>query len=211
MNELIIVGAGGFGRELLQWIKDINLIRKKWIIKGFIDDNLQALSNYECDYSVIGKISEWVPSENEVYALAIADPKIKENIVSKLKIKKAKFTSVIHPTSQIGSFNIIGEGFVAYPGARITVNVKIGDFVTLLSSSVGHDAKIGDFSTISSFCGITRGVDIRKRVFLGCNVVIAPERKIGDDAYIGLGSIVINNVKPGTKVFGNPAKKNNFS
>ena len=41
MNNLIIVGAGGFGRELLQWAKDINKVEKKWIIKGFIDDTLE--------------------------------------------------------------------------------------------------------------------------------------------------------------------------
>ena len=49
MKDLIIVGAGGFGRELLQWIKDINRIERKWNIAGFIDDNVEALKNYKCD------------------------------------------------------------------------------------------------------------------------------------------------------------------
>jgi hypothetical protein len=59
MQELIIVGAGGFGRELLQWVKDINKVKQKWIIRGFIDDNLKALDNYECDYNIIGGIEDW--------------------------------------------------------------------------------------------------------------------------------------------------------
>jgi len=62
MKEIIIVGASGFGRELLQWIKDINKIENRWIIKGFIDDNLSALDNYKCDYKVIGKVREWIIS-----------------------------------------------------------------------------------------------------------------------------------------------------
>ena len=71
MKDIIIVGAGGFGRELLQWIKDINKVENKWNIKGFIDDNINALSEYMCDYEVIGTISEWEPKKNEMFAISI--------------------------------------------------------------------------------------------------------------------------------------------
>lgn len=210
MQELIIVGAGGFGRELLQWVKDLNKVEHKWNIKGFIDDNLEALSKYRCDYEVIGKISDWQPAKDEVFACAIANPRLKEKIVVSLKERGAKFVTIIHPNAIIGEFNIVGEGVIIYPGARVTVNVKIGNFVTLLSSSIGHDVNIGDYSTISAFCGINGNVVIGKRVFTGSNAVIVPSRKIGDDAYIGAGSAVVTNIKAGTKVMGNPAKKVQF-
>lgn len=210
MKEIIIVGAGGFGRELLQWIKDINKVDCKWRIKGFIDDNLKALEGYECDYSVIGKISDWQPSENEVFACAIAEPKTKERVVTILRERGAIFEKVIHPTAIIGSFNKIGEGFVAYPNSVITVNAKIGGYVTLLISAIGHDAVVGDFTTISSYCDITGGVKIGKRVFLGSHVTIVPQRKIGDNAYLGAGSVVVANIKENKKVMGNPARKINF-
>ena len=45
MKQLIIVGASGFGRELLQWCKDVQKVKKEWEIAGFIDDNLQALDD----------------------------------------------------------------------------------------------------------------------------------------------------------------------
>lgn len=207
MKEIIIVGAGGFGRELLQWIKDINEIDKKWIIKGFIDDNLSALDNYECDYKVIGQIKDWQPSENEVFACAIANPKTKEKVVNILKSRCAEFTQVIHPRANIGEFNQIGEGVVIYPKAGLTVNIKIGDYVTLLSSGVGHDVFVGDYSTISSNCGINGNVRVGSRVFISSNVVIVPSRKIGDDAFIGAGSVVVSNIKASTSVMGNPAKR----
>ena len=206
MKEIIIVGAGGFGKELLQWIKDINKLKNRWIIKGFIDDNLSALDNCECDYNVIGKIKEWQPEENEFFTCAIANPKIKEKIVKHLKQRGAKFDSIIHPRAMIGEFNKIGEGIVIYPGARLTVNITIGKFVTLLSSGIGHDVQIGDFSTISSHCSINGKVKLGKRIFLGSNSTIIPERTVGDDVYIGAGSVVIRNIKSCTKVFGNPAR-----
>lgn len=207
MKELIIVGAGGFGRELLQWIKDINNIKKIWEIKGFIDDNLNALDKFNLEYSVIGSIKDWHPGENEVFACAIANPVVKEKVVSLLKSKGAIFSNIIHPKATIGDYNSIGEGLVAYPNAIITTNATIGDFVTLLSSEIGHDAKIGDYATISSYCDITGGVKLGKRVFLGSHVTIVPGRKVGDDAYLGAGSVVVTHIKDGIKVMGNPAKK----
>lgn len=207
MKELIIVGAGGFGRELLQWIKDINRVCNKWVIKGFIDDNLSALDKCECEFSVIGRIEDWQPQINQVFACAIANPKVKEKIVKYLKLKGAIFTSIIHPTTIIGNHNKIGEGFVAYPNSVVTVNTKVGDFVTLLTSGIGHDAEIGNFTTISSYCDITGGVIIGERVFLGSHVTIVPGRKIGNDAYLGAGSVVVTHVKEDTKIMGNPAKK----
>lgn len=207
MKNIIIVGAGGFGRELLQWIKDINEIEKRWIIKGFIDDNPEALDELKFEFSVIGSIQNWQPKSDEVFACAIANPGIKEKVVGLLKSKGASFESVIHPSAIIGEHNIIGEGLVAYPNSCITTNVLVGNFVTLLASEIGHDAKIGDYSTISSYCDITGGVHLGKRVFLGSHVTIVPKRKVGDDAYLGAGSVVVTHIKEKTKVFGNPAKK----
>jgi len=209
LSELVIVGAGGFGRELLQWVKDINSHNPRWIIKGFIDDNLEALNGYDVDYQIIGRIVEWMPCESEVFALAIAKPMLKEKIVTMLKGRGARFDSIIHPSAVIGDFNRIGEGLVCYPNSGINVNVSIGNFVTLLSSGIGHDVCVGDYSTISSYCDITGGCKIGKRVFLGSHVTIIPTRVIGDDASIGAGSVVVTNIKNNVSVFGNPGKNSN--
>lgn len=208
MKNLIIVGAGGFGRELLQWCKDIQKINKEWNILGFIDDNLEVLDGYECDYKVLGTIDGWHPENDQVFALAIAEPKIKEKIVSKLEARGATFISIIHPDARIGDFNKIGKGIVLYPNARITVNVTVGDFVTVLdNTSIGHDACIGDYTTISASCGINGHVQVGKYSYFGCNASTIPGIKIGEECHIGVGSMVVNNIKPGMHVFGNPAKR----
>lgn len=210
MKDLIIVGAGGFGRELLQWCKDINKQKPTWNIRGFIDDNPNALNGYECDYSVIGSIKDWCPSDNEEFALAVAEPHLKEKIVRILKTRKAVFATIIHPTARICDFSKIGEGLVLYPYSGINVNTKIGNFVTLLSSGIGHDCEVGDFCTISSYCDITGGVKLGKRVFIGSRSTVVPKRKIEDDVYIATGSIVVTNLKSGVRVMGNPAVKMDF-
>ena len=210
MKKLIIIGAGGFGREVIQWAKDINAIKKQWDILGYIDDNPNALEGCEKEFPILGKAGEWIPAEDEVYAAAIANPKIKEKLVCLLKSKGAVFTSIIHPNANIGDHNRIGEGVIIYPNASITVNCKIGKFVSVLGSNLGHDLNIGDYSTISGNCSLNGHVSIGNRVFIGTHCAVIPSRKIGDDAFICAGSIVISNVSPGSKVFGNPAKKINI-
>ena len=207
MKDIIIIGASGFGREVLQWIKDINKIKETWCIKGFLDDNLNALDGYTCDSKILGTINDWNPSENEEFVFAIASPKVKERIAMKLKAKGAHFARVVHPTSLIGEFCEIGEGLVVTPRAKISPNVKIGDFVTVLGCGIGHDAEIDDFSTLCGNCAVNGHVRLGKRVFVGTSAVIAPSKKVGDDAYICMGSMVVTNGRAGYKVMGNPAKK----
>lgn len=145
--------------------------------------------------------------ENEEFVFAIASPKVKERIAMKLKAKGAHFARVVHPTSLIGEFCEIGEGLVVTPRAKISPNVKIGDFVTVLGCGIGHDAEIDDFSTLCGNCAVNGHVRLGKRVFVGTSAVIAPSKKVGDDAYICMGSMVVTNVRAGYKVMGNPAKK----
>lgn len=209
MKDIIIVGASGFGRELVQWIEDINNDLPQWNILGFIDDNLNALDGCQCDYKILGTIKDWEP-KGEYFACALAFPAVKEKIVTMLRNKGAKFVTLIHPTALVNKNAKIGEGVIITPRSSITADTCIGNFVSILGSGVGHDSCIGDFSTLSGRCSINGHVEVGKSVYIACGVSVAPSKKIGDNATIGIGSVVISNVKSGTKVFGNPAKKIDF-
>ena len=206
MNKIIIVGAGGFGRELLQWIKDINAQKPTWEIAGFIDDNMAALDNYDCSAKIIGRISDWQPKSDEEFVLALGSPETKRKVVSVLKSKGAKFATVIHPTAILTENTKCGEGFVMFPYAKLSVNSEVGDFVTLLTSGVGHDVKIGDYTTVSGMCSVLRNVVIGEDVFVAASASLENDITVGDGAYIGLGSVVLKDVPGGAKVFGNPAR-----
>lgn len=210
MKELIIVGASGFGREVLQWVKDYNSVKPTWHIIGFLDDNLNALDGYICDYKILGTIKDWDVKETHEFAIAIANPQPKQFVVNFLKAKGANFATVIHPTAIISDFCSIGEGVVITPRAKVSPNVVIGNYVTLLGSGIGHDVVIGDFTTITGNCSINGNVTLGQKVFVGSNACIAPSKRIGNDVFIGMGSMVISNIKDGNKVIGNPAKKIDF-
>ncbi len=206
MKKIYILGAGGFGRELLQWIKDINKVEKRWEIGGFLDDDPKALEGVECDYSIVGTISGWEPSDDEEFALGIASPVLKRKITGELKEKGATFADVIHPTAMVSEFAHYGEGLVMFPYSKLSCNSTVGDFVTILSSPIGHDTFIGDYSVISVNCNIIRNVKIGKDVFLAAGVCVAQDVEVGDGAYLGLGAVVLKDVPAGATMFGNPAR-----
>jgi len=206
MKDLIIVGAGGFGREALYLAIEINKVRPIWNILGFIDDNLNALDDIKCDYKIIGKITDWQPKETEVFAMGVAAPRTKEILSNLLISRGAEFVSLIHPKATVQPFTKIGIGCVIGGRSTIGDNTTIGDFVHIAGSMVGQDSVIGDFSTTTGFANIA-SAKIGKRVFVGSHAVILNHLSVGDDAFISAGSIVFTKIKSGTKVFGYPAKK----
>jgi sugar O-acyltransferase (sialic acid O-acetyltransferase NeuD family) len=206
MKDLIIAGAGGFGREALALAKTLNSIEPQWNIRGFINDVPDALDGVKCSHGIIGTIKDWQPSDNEVFVMGVSSPAGKEKIAGILKAKGARFVTLVHPLALVSEYVTMGEGCIINGRSSIGDNAVLGDFVNLAGSMVGQDAVIGDFSTLTGYVNIT-DAKLGKRVFVGSHAVILNRRKIGDDAYVCAGSIVFNNVKPGIKVFGNPAKK----
>lgn len=208
--NVIIVGASGFGREVLQWIKDCNENGANFSVKGFIDDNIDALKGVKCDFEIIDTINNYQPTIDDNFVIAIAIPKIKQMIVNKLSSKGAKFINIIHPTAIISDFTELGNGVIVTPFAKVSPNVKIGNFVTLLGSGIGHDAEVRDYCTITGNCSINGYVLLEEGAFIGSNSCIAPGKKIGAWSYVAMGSMVISNVKQETKVMGNPAQRMKF-
>ena len=207
MKNLYIVGAGGFGRELLNIILNMQAATgPKWNIIGFLDDTEDPLKGKACAYGVVGSIVDFFPGADDVLAMGIADPFSKQCLASMLKSRGAVFENVIHHTAYLGCNNTIGEGVVAYGGFSMSVNVTIGNFVTLLPCGLGHDVVVEDYCTISTSTNLLGAVHVGKQVFIGANVAVAPHVNIGDGAYICMGSMVMKNVPAGAKVLGNPAK-----
>lgn len=211
MKKIVIVCAGSHGKEVLFTINAINNKKKangeaaEYEILGFIDDNPHALDNSGITVPIIGKISDWKPIGNEVYALGAAFGDAKVRISEILKERGCQFESLVAPWSMVADDVRMGEGcfITAY---CISAGVELGDFVSVNGSMLCPGTLIDDFSTTTGFT-VVDNARIGKRVFVGSHAVITPGITIGDDARISVGSIVTENVPSGATVFGVPAKR----
>ena len=207
MKDLVIVGAGGCGRELLQWARDINEAGQRWNIKGFIDDNKGALEGKNCTVSILSGIDDYEICPDDEFVCGIGSSGARKTIVEKLKAKGAVFVTLIHPTAVISDSCTIGEGVIIYPFALISDNAAIGDGCIInMYSSIAHDSVLGEYCTISAHCDVTGTCTLGDRVYMGTTSNIVPGSKIGNDVYICAGSTVMSHVRAGRKVLGTPAK-----
>ena len=136
MKDIVIIGAGGFGREVAWLIERINNENPTWKIKGFIDDNEQLWGKQEDNYKVLGG-TDYLKNCGEIYAVcAVGSASVRKRIVSKFQNSKVKFATVIDPTVIISDRVQIGEGTIICAGTIITVDVKIGNYVIFSFSSL---------------------------------------------------------------------------
>ena len=207
MNQnLIILSAGKFGREIFTWAQQAILAGAPFRIKGFLDDRSDILDGYQYENPILGTIENYLPEDGDRFICAIGDPALKRHYCSLLEAKEAKFATLIHPTAQIGRDVVIGEGSIIAPFTQLSCDIQIGKHVTLGTfSGSAHDTRIGNWCQISGHCGINGNAVLEDGVFLGSHVCILPEAKVGAWSYVGAGSVVLRRVAPHTKVFGNPA------
>lgn len=206
MKELIIVGAGGFGRELYNYAQGSIGYGKDFIIKGFLDFNQHALDRF-CNYPpILGNDVDYEIQNDDVFVLAIGNVRVKQKSIVSLTNRGAIFYTLIHKTAIINSNVEMGDGCVIMPHAVIGSDAKIGSHTLIQANAVvAHDVKIGECCRLDCFTTCVGGVIIGNFVTLHTSSVINHKVKIGDFATVGACSFVIRNVQENATVFGVPA------
>ena len=96
MKNLIIIGAGGMGRTLYSNAIESVGYGEIFVVKGFIDDNLQALGDFENYPPILGTIKDYQPQLNDVFVSSIGGASRRlcmEEIIS----RGGEFMELIHP------------------------------------------------------------------------------------------------------------------
>ena len=207
MKNLIIIGAGGMGRTVYSNALEGVGYGESYTVKGFIDDNLNALDGFPNYPPIIGTIKDYIPQENDVFVSSIGGASRRpcmEEIIS----RGGEFIELIHKTARIYNNVKLGKGNFIGAYSVIGNDAVVGDYNMIQAYSViGHDAKIGSWNRIDTHVTCVGGIVIEDEVNIHTSAVINHGVTVGSGAHVGALSFVIRKVKAGTTVMGNPAKK----
>ena len=208
-RNLLIVGAGGFGREALGYVEDDNPLFK---VKGFLDSRADALNATPRSVGIVGDPLTYQPQQDDVFMAALGDPQLRFKYTAALRdVHNVDFATVVHPRAYISRHTSLRRGCIIAPQVGISVDCQIGEFTCIQEYTViGHDAQIGNWCQINSHCTIAGGARIGHFVTIHPNSVITSGALIGDGAIVGPGSVVMGRIPAGITVLGNPARRFSF-
>lgn len=227
MRDLVILGAGGHGRELFATVMAINAVESTWHVLGFVDDAPTHTDRVERLGSRILGTVEWLAGSGTAgeeatdhegpvshdravgatYALGVGTSTARRRLVARLDTAGLTAATVIHPSARVGPDCQLGEGVVIYEGSSVTTNVQIGDHTHLnVGCVIQHDSMIGEFVQFSPGVFVNGDCTIGDDVFLGTGAIITRGCEVGEGARVGAGAVVLDDVEPGATVVGVPAR-----
>ncbi len=197
-ERLIIIGAGGHGKV----VADVAL-RCGYSDISFVDDHVFG----ECmGFPIIGKCDE-LNGYNDGktdFIIAVGNNATRKYIAETYDLKWA---TLIHPSAQIGSHTVIGEGTVVMANAVINACASIGKHCIINSGAiVEHDNKLGDYVHISPRAALGGTVTVGDETHIGIGAVVRNNIEICGKCMIGAGAVVVNNIVDNGVYVGVPAK-----
>lgn len=213
MKDLVIIGAGGLGRETAWLVERINQREQLWNVLGFIDDKEEMQDKMVNGYKVIGNCEKITEYSNSYVICAVGASKTREHIIDKVKqlVPDIKFATLIDPKVEMSDDVSIGEGCIICAGTIISVNVTIGKNVIIdWNCTVGHDAVLEDNVMLYPSVNVSGTTRIGTGVELGTGTQIIQGKKIGKYSVIGAGAVVVSDIPEQCVAVGVPAKPIKF-
>ena len=203
MNSVIIIGAGGFGMEVL-WLAE----RCGKRVLGFLDDTPGKINSEIMGYPVLGEVSSWSSYEKSEFIVAIGSPRGRKAVIEKMKSSGVPaFATLIDPNAIVGKEVVIGAGSIICAGVICTVAISIGCHVVVnLNSTIGHESTVGDFCTIAPNASISGNVCLESCVEIGTGAKIREKISVKSGSVLGMGSVLVKDLESNKVAVGNPAR-----
>lgn len=209
MKDLVIIGAGDFGREMADVVERINEAAADpvWNLMGFIDDNPDIQGQTIDGYKVIGNIDYLNALINEIYAIcSLGVARTRKKVIEKITNPNIKYATLIDPDARIYRDGTVGAGSIICGGSILAINTHVGDHVIVnLNCTLGHD------DIVEKYCVVNPGVNVSGKVIvkecsnLGTGAKVLQGLVIGTDSTLGAGGVAIKDIPDHCTAVGMPA------
>lgn len=212
-TDLVVVGAGGFGRETLDAVQAANAVPggRSWRVLGVLDDapspaNLSRLADREVPY--LGRVGDWLDRRDSAHVvLAVGSPAARAMLASRFGAAGLTPATVVHPRATLGSLVELGPGSVICAGVQVSTNVRLGSYVHLNPGAViGHDTVLEDFVSVNPGAVVSGECRIGARALIGAGSVVLQRLSVGAASTVGAAACVTRPVDAGVVVIGVPAR-----
>lgn len=212
-EPIVVIGAGGFGREVLDVISAINQASAEavWEVLGVVDDspspvNLDRLEKRGVTFLGGTEVPlDWHKPAS--YVVGIGSPRVRRIVAERYDAASFQAAVLLHPTATHGFDVSIGNGTVICAGVRLTTNIAVGRHVHLnLNATVGHDTTLGDFVSVNPLASVSGDCVLEDDVLIGVAGVVLNGVTVGKGSTVGGSACVVRDVPPGVVVKGVPAR-----
>ncbi len=208
-GPVVVVGAGGHGREALAVLTALARHDPRWSCPGFVDEGTPPLAPLErLGTRLLG--GPGILDAATRHVIAVGDPAARADLDARLLaagVDPDAAAVLVDPRAVVGPDVVLGPGAIVQATAVMTTGVRAGRHVHVNAASVvSHDCVLGDHVSVSPGVLLDGAVHVGDRVLLGTGAVVLPGRRIGDGAVVGAGAVVVDDVAPGATVVGVPAR-----
>jgi sugar O-acyltransferase (sialic acid O-acetyltransferase NeuD family) len=201
---IYILGAGGFGREVLCLYHDLGRAQD---VAGFLEEHCQQpgrLINEKPVQDV--SVLEQLDRASTRLICAIGTP-LRKRLIETTRSMGYQYETLVHPSVIRSQWVTLGHGAILCAGTILTCQVVVADHAIInLDCTIGHDVTIGKYTTLSPGVHVSGRVSIGDECFIGTGVSIVDKVRIGERSYIGAGAVVTRDIPPNVLAVGIPAK-----
>ena len=208
LTEVAIIGAGGFGREVLDVLEAVNQVSPTYEIMGFITEPGYHQSGELINEAPVLGGFDWLAAHPDVKVICgVGAPATRKRLIARAEEAGAEFFSVVHPRIVMTRWVTMGSGTIITAGCILTNNIVLGNHVHLnLDCTVGHDVIIEDYVTVSPGVHVSGNVTLKEGCFIGTGANLIEGKTVGAGSVIGAGSVVVKDIPPHVTAVGIPAK-----
>lgn len=210
--SLVVVGGGGFGREILDLVRAINSSGSgDWELSGVIDDDLSEANSRRLESLGVELLGGFAILEHydrrAQVVIGVGSPTQRAALAVRLDAWGRVSPSLIHPSAVVGSGFRHQDGLVMCALASVGTNVTLGRHTHINPlSALGHDTVVGDFVSFNPSSTISGTCHVGARTLVGASSVVLQNCRIGENSIVGAGACVVGDVSEGTTVVGIPAR-----